>query len=97
MYDFLVSVMNDGSGEAEELRKKSNTRAIEEGTKTLFAKVDWTKFRQNVSPMDAMKLVTWVSMGCLKEIVEKPQMEVLAEVERYLALLKLALYREEQK
>ena len=97
MYDFLVSVMNDGSGEAGELRKKSNTRAIEEGTKTLFAKVDWTKFRQNVSPMDAMKLVTWVSMGCLKEIAEKPQMEVLAEVERYLALLKLALYKEEQK
>ncbi|MDO5401649.1 MAG: TetR/AcrR family transcriptional regulator [Eubacteriales bacterium] len=94
MYDFLVAVMQDESGEAETLRRNANTRAIEEGSMTLFAKVDWSKFRPNVSPADAMNLVTWVSMGCLKGNLEKSQGEILSEVERYLDLIKKAIYKE---
>lgn len=97
MYDFLVAVIKDESLEAEKLKKKSNARAIAEGSKTLFAKVDWSKFRPNVSPMDAINLVTWVSMGCLKGNSDRSQTEILTEVERYLDLLKQAIYKENEK
>lgn len=94
MYDFLLAVIQDKSEAAKMLIQSANTRAFTEGPKTLFANVDWSKFRSNVSPMDAMNLVTWVSMGCLKENLGKSQAEVLSEVNRYLGLLKQAIYIE---
>lgn len=97
IYHFLVAVMQDESEEAEKLRRHANTRATAEESETLFAKVDWSNFRPNVSPMDALDLLTWVSMGCLKGNWEKSQAEILSEIERYLDLIKQAIYKEKVK
>lgn len=97
IYDFLVAVIKDESEEAKKVKKNSNARAIAEGSKTLLAKVDWSKLRSHVSPLDAMNLVTWVSIGCLQVNSEKSQSEILSEVDRYLALVKRAIYKEDEK
>lgn len=97
MYDFLVAVIKDESEEARKIKRKSNARAIAEGSKTLLSKVDWSKLSSHVSPLDAMNLVTWVGIGCLQVNAEKSQSEILSEVDHYLAMIKRAIYKEDEK
>ncbi len=96
MYDFLVSVTLDEAPEAENLRQNFNARAAEEASRILFSKVDWSRFREDISPEDAINLVSWVSTGCLKANPKSSQDEILAQVNRYLELLKPAIYKENQ-
>lgn len=94
MYHFLISVMKDGAEEAKSLRDSSHTRAVTEGSRTLFSKVDWSKLREGVSPEEALNLVSWVSSGCLNAGLGKTKEELLAEVGRYLGLVRQAIYKE---
>ena len=95
MYDFLVSVVKSTGADTEELLREANARAISEGIKTLFANVDWSRFKPDISQKDAVAMVNWVSEGCLRENASKPRDVVLLDIERYLSLLRRALYREE--
>jgi AcrR family transcriptional regulator len=95
MYDFLVSVIKNTDAETEVLLREANARAISEGIKTLFANVDWSRFRPDVSREDAVSLVNWVTEGYLRDNAEKPRDTIMMDIQRYLNLSKQALYREE--
>lgn len=95
MYDFLVSVVKNIDAETEDLLREANAHAIDEGVKTLFANVEWSRFKPEVSRQDAISMVTWISEGYLRDNADKPQEMILWEIRRYLDLLKLTLYREE--
>ena len=95
MYDFLVTVTKDSAKEAEKMRQKSSNLALSESSKVLFQNVDWSKFKDGITPMEVINMVTWISSGCLKSNPQKSCDELLAEIEKYLGLLKEALYRED--
>lgn len=96
MYDFLVSITLDQAPQAETLRQNFNSQATEEASRVLFSKVDWSRFKADISPTDAINLVSWVSTGCLKANPKSSQDEILAQVNRYLEILKSAIYKEKQ-
>lgn len=96
MYDFLVTVTKDNAKEAEKMRQKSSNLALSESSKVLFQNVDWAKFKDGITPMEVINMVTWISSGCLKSNPQKSSEELLAEIEKYLGLLKEALYREDR-
>lgn len=94
MYDFLVTVTKDDAQEAEKMRQKSSNLALSESSRVLFQNVDWSKFKEGITPVEVVNMVTWISSGCLKSNPQKSGEELLAEMEKYLGLLKEALYRE---
>ena len=76
------------------MRQKSSNLALSESSRVLFQNVDWSKFKAGITPVEVINMVTWISSGCLKSNPQKSGEELLAEMEKYLGLLKEALYRE---
>lgn len=103
MDDFLAAALTDPAPIAGEIRESLTARGAEEAARTLFARVDWSVLRDDVSPEDAVRLVTWISGGFFKaeaaraaaEKAQRPREELIAEVYRYFGILKRAIYREE--
>jgi AcrR family transcriptional regulator len=95
MYDFLVSVIKNTDSESEVLLREANARAVSEGAKTLYANVDWSRFKPGVSKSDAIALLNWITEGYLRDNPEKSRDEIMSDIQRYLDLLKPTLYREE--
>jgi AcrR family transcriptional regulator len=95
MLDFLVSVVINEGGKTELLLREAKARAINEGMKTLFANVDWSRFKPVIAQSDAVALVNWVAEGYIRDNPDKPKDEMFECVQRYLDILKQALYKEE--
>ncbi len=95
MYNFLVTVTKDSAKQAEKMRQKSSNLALSESSNVLFQNVDWSKFKDGITPMEVINMVTWISSGCLKSNPKKSREELLTEIGKYLVLLKEALYRED--
>jgi AcrR family transcriptional regulator len=95
MWDFLVSVVINEDRETELLLREANARAISEGMEALFANVDWSRFKPLIAQADTVALVGWVTEGYLRGNLGKPKDEMLEGVQRYLDILKQALYKEE--
>lgn len=74
--------------------QKSSNLSLSESSKVLFQNVDRSKFKDGITPMEVIDMVTWISSGCLKNNPRKSCEELLVEIEKYLGLLKEALYRE---
>ncbi len=95
MYNFLVTVTKDSAKEAEKMRRKSSNVDLSESSTILFQSVDWSKFKDGITPIEVINMVTWISSGCLKNNPQKSREELLTEIGKYLVLLKEALYRED--
>jgi AcrR family transcriptional regulator len=95
MYEFLVSAVLESSEMRFDVLRDENAQAVTNAAKTMFANVNWAKLKDGVSPQDAMKMVNWISEGYIRENAGKSKESIIAEVERYLAFIKTAIYREE--
>ena len=63
---------------------------------TIFAKVDWNKFRNDYDRTTITNLTTWVGNGCLMQLGKtQPLDDIFDETERYLTIIKNALYKPE--
>lgn len=78
------------------MRRKNSDLMQSESAGALFQNVDWSKFKEGVTPVEVINMVTWISGGCLDSNPQMSRDELLAEIEKYLGLLKAALYREGQ-
>jgi hypothetical protein len=63
--------------------------------KKLFAHVDWSRFKPEIEVDDAVAMVSALSNGYLHDNTDKPQEELVQKLDKYLSLLKQALYKEE--
>lgn len=63
---------------------------------TLYAKVDWSRFKEGFDKETVTNLFNWFSCGCIAQFSQTMEPEqVFEEILRYLALLKKALYKPE--
>jgi AcrR family transcriptional regulator len=95
MYEFLFSLVKSGDTETIELLKQENARVVSDGMEKLFANVDWSRFRPETEVNDVIEMVTALSNGYLRDNTDKPQSELIKQLDKYLHLLKQALYKEE--
>ncbi|MDR2492625.1 MAG: TetR/AcrR family transcriptional regulator [Coriobacteriales bacterium] len=95
MYEFLFSLVKSGDSETIEMLKQENAQAIADGTKKLFAHVDWSRFKPEVDKNDAVEMVSALSNGYLRDYIDKPRDELVEKMDKHLRLLKQALYKEE--
>lgn len=96
MYDFLLSLVRETDGGVIHELGQINTSAIEHGLAMLFANVDWERFKPDYGRETVMNLSRWVSDGCVKQFAQtKTGDEISAELDRYMAIVRKALYKEE--
>ena len=63
---------------------------------TIYAKVNWSKFRNEYDRITITNLTTWVGNGYLMQQDKAQSLDdIFAEIERYLTILKNALYKPE--
>lgn len=63
---------------------------------TLFADVDWSRFRNGFNKEAVQNLFNWLSCGCITQFSQTMKQEqVFEEMLRYLKLLRQAMYKPE--
>ena len=66
----------------------------EKNMNTIFANVDWSKFRDDYDRTIITNLTLWIGNGCLMELGKTLSPEdFFTEIKRYLAIIKNALYK----
>jgi AcrR family transcriptional regulator len=95
MYEFLFSLVRSDDIETIEILKQENADMISEGIKKLFSNVDWSRFKPEIDMSDAIEMVSALSNGYLRDNTDKPQDELVHKLDKYLSLLKQAVYKEE--
>lgn len=63
---------------------------------TLYARVNWSRFKDGFDRETVTNLFNWISSGCIAQLSQEmePQ-QVFEEIGRYLRLLKKTMYRED--
>lgn len=71
-------------------------RKCEESVSMLFENVDWNRLQDAYDRDTVLNMATWVKNGCLTQLAPNmSEEEVYAELERYLAIIKKAVYKPE--
>lgn len=96
MFDFMASTMDEESPEiAEDLRALAGER-VGHGVSVLFAKVDWSHFKPEITRETAINAITWMSEGYIRSALGHKDAEAMRnELAGYMELLKKAFYQEE--
>ncbi|MDR3318400.1 MAG: TetR/AcrR family transcriptional regulator [Clostridiales bacterium] len=95
MDDFMFSLIRSREPEAAELQKRANAAQYKAAADLLFQKVDRSRFKDGIDIDTALSLVSWVSEGYLRADADKERETVLTEINRYMGIVKTALYKEE--
>jgi len=96
MYElFRMHAKKTGFDEIEELSKIAKKR-VKKDVSMIFSKVNVNKFLDCYDLDKISKLVSWIETGCLTELAETMSIEeVHSEMERYLHIIKKAVYKPE--
>ena len=95
LYDFLLSLIQKTDAAMIAELREINTGQIERGLAMLFANVDWSRFRDGLDRSMIINMVNWISEGYMKQITgDKTRDETVADLDRYLDIIKKALYKE---
>ena len=96
MYEFLgLQSQTEGFEDIDELIRAEKEHCSQHIT-TLFENVDWKRFQKGYDRETILNLTAWVGEGCLSHFSKTMTLdEVQAEVNRYLLILKKALYKPE--
>ncbi len=96
LYDYLLSFMKEDDNALLAELTAVNMKNLQRGQAMLFAKVDWSRFKPEYDKTVIANMHRWVSEGCIRQYADtKSGEEIAAEEEKYLNILKKALYKEE--
>lgn len=71
-------------------------RKCDESVSVLFENVDWNRLQDAYDRDTVLRMATWIKSGCLTQLAPNtPEEEVYAELERYLVIVKKAVYKPE--
>jgi len=96
MYEFMRLVneltANESLSSLTQLAKGYN----EINQNTIFAKVDWSKFRDEYDRTTITNLTAWIGNGCLMQLGKESSLkDFFTEAARYLSIIRTALYKPE--
>jgi AcrR family transcriptional regulator len=91
MYDFLMLIYKEEDDEEISRKIKENYE-----TTNIFANVDWSKLKPEVSPEMALNLIRYSTEGYVRDNADKSVDEILAGVDGILNLLIRTIYKEEK-
>lgn len=96
MFDYLYSVYMETDKEVKPYIDEFMKQFEKNDLKNFFVGVNLEKFKESVDISSAIKLITWIAEGYLKQVPKDKDIdEIVKEFGGYLDLLKLALYKED--
>jgi len=96
LYEFLQITREVNDAELLETVLSINKEYTEPNVHKVFTNVDWSKFRDEYNRDTILNITRWVGNGCMLQFDKTlPLDTVIAELSRYLAILKTALYKPE--
>lgn len=95
MYEFMISMVSDDAEEVRTLLLQATDSAIETSMQVLFSKVNWSKFKEGLTPREIINMTTWISNGVVQSLLDKPVEEIFPITIHYLDLIKRLMYKEE--
>lgn len=98
LWAFLHSAYFEGHPDIVPHVKEQNQRLLQESYTTSAANIEWSRFKEGMSPEKAVQLVTWVAEGFVGKITAQGievNPELYAEFDDYLDYLKFGMYEGE--
>lgn len=96
LWDFLYAAYYEEHPDVAPAIREKNAALVEGSGEGSAANIDWTALREGVSPEQAVRLVTWLADGFVRQRSREGQpldRAAYAEFDGYLDLLKAGLYR----
>lgn len=95
MFEFLTAAAVETDEEVSAELKELNAMGFSEGRTVLFAQIDWSKFKPDLTQEVIYNMVNWINDGFVRSVRGREDIENMkTESRRYMELLKSALYRE---
>jgi AcrR family transcriptional regulator len=96
MLSFLTSMVKEQNGEVAAEVTAIRKALAEQSTGTFLSNVDWGRFRSDIDQSTVWNLVMWVSEGYINANLDLKSIdELVGEVNRYMNIIKRAVYKEE--
>jgi len=96
MYEFMRLPEKPIESEDFEAIEQFIREHTENAVNSVFAHIDWTKFRDDLDRTTILNLTNWVGAGYIAQSEKTLQSDgAFMEIARYLAILKTALYKAE--
>ncbi len=91
----LIKADFDNDDEIQEIIKLEQDRC-EQSVDVIFEKVDWQRLQDGYDRDTVLNLAVWIKDGCLTQLsADVSEENFYAELERYLAIIKKAVYKPE--
>ena len=100
LWGFLYSAYYEQHPDVAFEIKATNNSLIQASYTSSASNIDWSKLKKSISPDNAMKIVTWVAEGFVREInSDKLQVDenLYSEFDKYIDLLKTGMYDPEKQ
>jgi AcrR family transcriptional regulator len=96
MLDFLITLFTEEDNHFFAGFREVNTAEVKKGTEMFFYNVDWNRFKPDIDRSTAMNLVNWTTDGYIRSVTTtRSKEEMVEDMDRYLKILKRAMYKEE--
>ena len=96
LYEFLQMTREIKDTKLLEAMRSINKEHVEPNTLKVFTYVDWSRFRDEYDRATVLNITKWVGSGCLQQFDKTLSLDAtIAELLRYLTILKTALYKPE--
>ena len=96
LYEFLQMTREIKDTELLEVMLSINKEHVEPNAFKVFTHVDWSRFRDEYDRATILNITKWVGDGCMLQFDKTLSLDAtIAELLRYLAILKTALYKPE--
>jgi len=96
MYDFLASTVGETDAHVASILADQSHFTLGSALQTIFANVNWDKFKPSIDHTMIFNTVKWISDGYVKENINvKYAITMRTELSAYLYLIKKSFYKEE--
>ena len=100
LFNFLYSAYYEEHPDVAPLIHDKNKQIMEESATSSMAHIDWSKFKDGMTPEKAIELITWVAEGFVKKIgtpAEADNKDMYLQFDEYIEYLKSGMYREGER
>jgi len=99
LFDFLISVKNEGADEVNGYFEQRLAPFMEKAVMKLYKNIDYSKFREDIDVEKAMEILTWTMLGFGEKSISKlltfehVEAKYIEEWRSYSEILKKAFYK----
>lgn len=100
LWNFLYSAYYEEHPDIAPLIESKNKQLLQKSYNGSIANIDWSKLKTGVTPDKAIKIITWVAEGFVRNVAEQnatSNTELYYQFDEYMEYLKTGIYEVEKE